>query len=43
MVHDIVRREPHAIEGTGGVEVARHTATTIDILPYTLSTKQHNI
>ena len=36
MVDDMVWGEPHPKEGTGGVEVAGHPCTAVDILTNTL-------
>ena len=36
MVDDMIWGEPHPKEGTGGVEVAGHPCTTVDIFTNTL-------
>ena len=36
MVDDVVRREAHAEESAGGVQVARHARARVHVLPETL-------
>ena len=42
MVYNVVRIVAHAVQRTGGVEVAGHSSTNIHILPNPLY-KNHNI